>query len=149
PNDLIGPGGGKLGGILVELRDGPRRAVCGIGLNLAAGPALREELPGAEALDEHGPRLVRDELLLEAAPAVLAAVERWRDEGCKAVRQRWLALTLHRPGDELMVTVPGGARRALAYEGLGEAGELLARAAGGGLERIASAEVELDGRAGG
>ena len=149
PNDLIGPGGGKLGGVLVELHAAPRRAVCGVGLNLAAGPALRARLPGGEALDEHGPRLERDALLLELAPALLAAVERWRTAGCAPVRDRWLALTLHRPGDGMMVTAPGGTRRALAYEGLGDEGELLARAPGGALERIASAEVELDGRPGG
>ena len=149
PNDFIGPGGGKLGGLLVELLDGARRVICGLGINLTASASFRQQLPHAEALDEQGAAPDRTELLLVLAPRMLAAIEQWQREGSAPGIACWREFSLHRPGEELTATMPDGSRQDLAYEDVSETGELLARSAAGELERIASAEIELEGHLGG
>ena len=149
PNDFIGAGGGKLGGLLVELLDGARRVICGLGINLTAGASFRRQLPHAEALDEHGAAPDRTELLLVLAPRMLAAIEQWQREGSAPGIACWREFSLHRPGEELKATMPDGSKQGLVYAGVSDTGELLAHSPAGELERIASAEIELEGNLGG
>lgn len=159
PNDLIGPGGGKLGGILVELASASR-VVVGLGLNLDLSrtgtqtppppPARARLLAGAECLasQPQAPAPARDALLARLAPALLAQLQRWPPADLAAILRRWRKLSVHRPGDPIEVTAAAGARRKLGYVGLDESGRLLARAPDGRTLSFASAEI-ADGPAGG
>lgn len=89
PNDLIGPSGGKLGGILVETRGAGRpRAVIGIGLNVNARTA--DLVPGAASLLlEDGALRDRHEL----GARLVAALQEWwgvlNDRGFEPVARAW------------------------------------------------------------
>ena len=141
PNDLLGPAGGKLGGILIEI--GGDRAVAGIGINLAPFPGLDDE-PGVECLFDQGVFSNREKVAAEAALGILSWLDVWRDEGMAAVRDAWLARTAHRRGDRIMVSDAGGAKDEMEYLGLGEEGELRARDQDGLERRIHSAELNRD-----
>ena len=141
PNDLLGPAGGKLGGILVEI--GGDRAVAGIGINLASFPGLCDE-PGVECLFDQGVCSIKEKVAAEVSLGILSWLDVWRDEGMAAVRSAWLERTTHRRGDWLMVSEAGGDKKRMEYLGIGEEGELLARDQDGLERRIHSAELNRD-----
>lgn len=114
PNDLIGPGG-KLGGILIEMRTesgGPVQVVIGIGVNVALGGALRAELAAAGVsvtdlatlADGRPPdRNVLVASLLDAGVAAVGEFSRagfapFRDEFAAADALRDQAVSLHGSG---------------------------------------------------
>jgi BirA family biotin operon repressor/biotin-[acetyl-CoA-carboxylase] ligase len=105
PNDLL-LGGRKLGGILVEAT--ARKAVCGIGVNLAWAPegAARIGLP-------------RDELLQR----MLETVGRWSDAQRTEVLARWRELS-DTLGRRVRVSLPGRVVEGVARD-IGPGGELL------------------------
>ena len=105
PNDLL-LDGRKLGGILVETT--PRKAICGIGINLSSAPE------GAARLDRpRGDVFARLE----------AEIERWTRAPDEAVLRRWreLSATL---GRRVRVEVGGRTAEGLA-EDIGPRGELV------------------------
>ena len=105
PNDLL-LDGRKLGGILVETT--PRKAICGIGINLSSAPE------GAARLDRpRGDVFARLE----------AEIERWTRVPDEAVLRRWreLSATL---GRRVRVEVGGRTAEGLA-EDIGPRGELV------------------------
>ncbi len=93
PNDLLGPAGEKLCGILVELQGqvlGPCQVVIGVGVNLHGG--MRPD--GADAalsgLDQVGlADLGRNGLAAALAQAVIVACETFGGEGLAGYQQRW------------------------------------------------------------
>jgi len=105
PNDLL-LDGRKLGGILVETT--PRKAICGIGINLSSAPE------GAARLDRP-----RDEVFARLE----AVIERWTGAPDEAVLRRWreLSATL---GHRVRVEVGGRTAEGLA-EDIGPRGELV------------------------
>ena len=105
PNDLL-LDGRKLGGILVETT--PRKAICGIGINLSSAPE------GAARLDRP-----RDEVFARLE----AVIERWTGAPDEAVLRRWreLSATL---GRRVRVEVGGRTAEGLA-EDIGPRGELV------------------------
>ena len=85
PNDLMA-NGGKLGGILIEMRTesgGPVQVVIGLGLNVALGDGLRRELArqGTSAMD------LATLAAPAPAPARAALVAALLEEGVGAVQQ--------------------------------------------------------------
>ena len=105
PNDLL-LDGRKLGGILVEAT--PRKAVVGIGVNLAWAPE------GAARLD-----VPRDELL----ERLRAKMQKWSGAGDEQVLDRWreLSATL---GRRVRVDVSGRVTEGVAKD-VGPQGELI------------------------
>ena len=105
PNDLL-LDGRKLGGILVETT--PRKAICGIGINLSSAPE------GAARLDRP-----RDDVFARLE----AEIERWTRAPDEAVLRRWreLSATL---GRRVRVEVGGRTAEGLA-EDIGPRGELV------------------------
>ena len=105
PNDLL-LDGRKLGGILVEAT--PRKAVVGIGINVAWAPE------GAARLD-----VSRDELL----ERLRARMQKWSAAGDEQVLDRWreLSATL---GRRVRVDVSGRVTEGVAQE-VGPQGELI------------------------
>lgn len=138
PNDLIGPAGGKLGGILVEVAGDV--AAVGVGVNLSWFEGLAAE-PNAESLDRQQADVGQNEVAARLALGVLAALDKWKEVGMSAMRRDWLRQTVHRPGDLIMVTDDDGAKREMEFLGIGESGELLARDEGGKERAIVNAHV--------
>lgn len=132
PNDLITPEGRKLAGTLLEaeLRGGSvRRAVLGIGLNVAAAPG------GAACLADLAPG--RSWHRAELLAAILRALEHWLSAPDAEILDAWRAANLTL-GRRVQVQTSGGpvSGRASALTGGGElqvvtdAGELLTIGAG-------------------
>jgi len=105
PNDLL-LDGRKLGGILVETT--PRKAICGIGINLSSAPE------GAARLDRP-----RDDVFARLE----AEIERWTRAPDEAVLRRWRALSATL-GRLVRVEVGGRTAEGLA-EDIGPRGELV------------------------
>jgi len=143
PNDLLGPDGRKLAGVLLEgLSEGWRVAwvVAGIGVNVRQAP----EGSDAVSLDEIG--TVRASLA-EVAAAVLdgvgAAYESWKRDGFAQLREEygtraWLA------GREVVVSDSlGRVVAAGTATGIDAQGRLLVQGADGAAVPVASGDVTL------
>jgi BirA family biotin operon repressor/biotin-[acetyl-CoA-carboxylase] ligase len=138
PNDLLA-GGAKLGGILTEVgtsRGGIDWIVAGIGLNLAAAPAVGERavtsvvtLGGAVAVEEAAQRL------LDALARRMAAF--WVD-GMPGLVAAWRERAL--PEGTAMAVHQGSGRVSGRYAGLADDGALLL-ATEGGIARIIAGDV--------
>lgn len=127
PNDLL-LGGAKLAGILLE-SEGDRMIV-GIGVNLAAAPALEDRRTAAldVAIDPVA-------FLARLAPAFL----RRRGESFPTIREAWLERAMP-PGSPL--AVHSGDRRLLGrFAGIDEDGALLLEGADGRMERLSAGDV--------
>jgi BirA family biotin operon repressor/biotin-[acetyl-CoA-carboxylase] ligase len=98
PNDLV-VGTGKLGGILIELRaeaGGPALVVIGIGMNVALGPALLEQVlaTGTRAVDLSGlgvPACDRNHLAAALISACIAGLEEFERAGFRPFVAEWRA----------------------------------------------------------
>ena len=105
PNDLL-LGGGKVGGILVEVAGA--KAVCGIGINLTWAPQ------GGATLNQP-----RDWLLDQLRPAI----ERWSSAPAEEVLARWRELS-DTLGRRVRVQLPDRDFEGVAQD-INERGELL------------------------
>ena len=134
PNDLL-LDGAKLAGVLLE-RSGERIAV-GIGVNLAAAPAIEgritASLDGSIAATAFAP-------LLAASFARTLAV--WRSKPLEHVADQWLERA-HPLGTRLKVHVESGTLVAGRFEGLGADGALLLRTDQGAIETLRAGDVDL------
>ena len=127
PNDLVARGG-KLGGLLVELRSeagGPAYVVAGLGLNLDLPPAQRAALAGPSALPAvdlaellGGSPPPRNELAARVIDALLDALDLFGRTGFAGFAERWGAADSLRDrpvsvlqGDESLEGVARGADR--------------------------------------
>jgi BirA family transcriptional regulator, biotin operon repressor / biotin---[acetyl-CoA-carboxylase] ligase len=133
PNDVM-IGSAKLAGILLE-KVGDS-VIVGIGVNLAAAPALKDR--HTIALD----RPDRDSFAADLARLFDLELERWRTFGLAPIVKRWLAVA-HPPGTALAIGEPGDAALAGTFAGLTEDGALLLRLADGQTRVIHAGEVRL------
>lgn len=135
PNDLLAPDGRKLAGVLLEADirgEELRRAVLGIGLNVAVAPE------GAACLAEFGP-VSRVAVLRQ----LLAELERWLSAPAGELLAAWQArnVTL---GRQVRVHTPQGEVAGLARDVAGD-GSLLVEVPGGAVVRIGAGDVQLVG----
>lgn len=139
PNDVL-LGGDKLAGILLE-RSG-EFAVIGIGVNLAAAPALPDRRAGN--LARTAPTLDRDHFAGELAASFDRELDRWRQFGLAPLLSRWLAAA-HPVGTPLAVHAADGARVSGSFAGLDPDGALRLRLADGAVRVIHAGDVVLEG----
>lgn len=137
PNDLM-VGGAKLAGVLLE-REG-ETIIVGIGVNLAAAPALpdRETI----ALTAFGPAPDRDHFAQILARTFDEELERWRMFGLETLTRRW-EVAAHPRGTLLTVQSPGEAAISGEYDGLTCDGLLRLRLADGSSRVIHAGDVSL------
>src|SRR5690606_5401708 len=133
-------GGEKISGILLE-RAGDV-AVIGIGVNLAAAPALPDR--AARHLGELGPAPDRDAFAHALAASFDRELDRWRQFGPEPLLARWQAAA-HLPGAPLSVHGPDGARMSGTFAGLEPDGALRLRLADGSVRAIHAGDVTLEG----
>jgi len=139
PNDIL-LAGNKLCGILLE-RAGAC-AVVGIGVNLAAAPALPDRHAGH--LAQAAPALDRDAFALELAASFDRELDRWREFGLEPLLSRWLAAA-HPIGAALAVHGANGAAVRGTFAGLAPDGALQLRLADGSVRAIHAGDVSLEG----
>jgi BirA family biotin operon repressor/biotin-[acetyl-CoA-carboxylase] ligase len=138
PNDLL-LGRGKIAGILLE-RTG-NSAVIGIGVNLAAAPALPDR--AVAHLASVGPAPERDSFARDLATCFERELARWRQFGLEPIIARWLAAA-HPLGSPLSVHSPDGGRVTGSFEGLAPDGALRLRLADGSARVIHAGDVALE-----
>jgi BirA family biotin operon repressor/biotin-[acetyl-CoA-carboxylase] ligase len=145
PNDLV-IGGGKTGGILVELVTppaGPPFAVIGIGIN---ANLERDELPPTDRLPatsllvEGGAEVDRIALLESIAAGLDEGLSLFDRDGFAPFLPRWAALDAL-AGERLVLRL-GDREAAGTAAGVDDAGRLLLRRDDGALEAHAAGEVE-------
>ena len=139
PNDVL-LGGDKFCGLLLE-REGDT-VVVGIGVNLAAAPALDGRQ--ARSLAEHGPAPDRDAFAADLAARFDVELGRWRQYGLEPILNRWLAAA-HPVGTSLRVHEPAGAAVSGEFAGLERDGALRLRLADGSVRVIHAGDVTLGG----
>ena len=138
PNDVL-LGREKMAGILLErLGD---CAVIGIGVNLAAAPALPDR--AVAHLASAGPAPERDSFARDLAGAFEQEVAHWRQFGLDSVIERWLAAA-HPRGSTLSVHAPDGAVISGSFDGLESHGALRLRLADGSMHVIHAGDVALE-----
>lgn len=137
PNDLM-LDGAKLAGILLE-REG-RAIIVGMGINLAAAPALPDRR--TVALAQFGPAPDRDLFARTLAAAFDREVERWRTYGLEPLVRRWESVA-HPRGTALTVHPPGEKPVEGAFDGLTNEGALSLRLADGAARVIHAGDVML------
>ena len=139
PNDILAPGGAKLGGILLERADDA--VVVGIGANLAHHPVL-DERP-ATSLAALGTPVLAPAMAVEVVVDAFArALARWRSAGLAATIREW-SLRAHPVGTALRIVLPDGETATGLFDGLDDEGALRLRLAGGGTRVIHAADVAL------
>jgi BirA family biotin operon repressor/biotin-[acetyl-CoA-carboxylase] ligase len=132
PNDLL-VGGAKLAGILLEREN--EAIVIGFGVNVASHPDDLER--PATSLAAFGPSPSPAVLLDMLVEAFARWLERWRGEGLRPVRARWLAVA-HPIGTALQTAQGEG-----LFDGLDEGGALCLRLADGSARVIHAGDVFL------
>jgi BirA family biotin operon repressor/biotin-[acetyl-CoA-carboxylase] ligase len=137
PNDLL-LDGAKFCGILLE-REGAS-AVIGIGVNLAAAPALSTR--AAQSLASYGPAPERNAFAEALATSFDVELARWRQYGTQPIFARWLAAA-HPPGSPVRVQNDQGLPLLGTFEGLQDDGALRLRLVDGTCRVIHAGDVEL------
>lgn len=136
PNDLLAADGRKVAGILCETEVTGGRVdwvVAGIGLNVLAAPA---DVPEAGWLDDLGPAIRREELVVDLIAMTLAWTRRVEEDPERVLRAwRHGSATLGR-------RVRVGEVEGVA-EDVAEDGALLVRDDGGEVRRIVAGDVQL------
>jgi BirA family biotin operon repressor/biotin-[acetyl-CoA-carboxylase] ligase len=122
PNDLVADGA-KLGGILVESRNG-NHVVIGIGLNCRPDAALEAKV-GRKLAYLNSP-VARNEVIGRVARALLEAVAQFETHGLEALRAEWEAMDAH-AGQRLRVRLADGRTLSGVAAGLGVDGSLQIR----------------------
>lgn len=138
PNDLL-LGAEKFCGILLE-RTG-NTAIVGIGVNLAAAPALDNRT--AASIAGAGCHIDRDLFARDLANSFERELHRWREFGTGPLFNRWQAVA-HRPGTPLSVHDDRGGRVTGTFEGLETDGALRLKLPDGSTRVIHAGEVNLE-----
>jgi BirA family transcriptional regulator, biotin operon repressor / biotin---[acetyl-CoA-carboxylase] ligase len=148
PNDLVAAGG-KLGGILIEMRSesaGPVHIVVGLGLNMALGRALRERIDasgnrpvdlGSLAMAGAMPR--RNALVAALLHHGVMAMQEFTQQGFQPFRDEFCRADALR---DLHVDIQGGAVAAGIARGADPDGALRVEH-GGRIHRIIGGEVSV------
>jgi BirA family biotin operon repressor/biotin-[acetyl-CoA-carboxylase] ligase len=121
PNDLV-VGNAKLGGILVETRNGGH-AVFGIGLNHRRTPGLEQRARRRLAFIEELASVSRNQVIAAVVAELLEALERFDAQGLEALRADWEAMDAH-AGQRLRVRLADGRTLSGIAAGLAEDGSL-------------------------
>jgi BirA family biotin operon repressor/biotin-[acetyl-CoA-carboxylase] ligase len=138
PNDVL-LGGDKFCGLLLE-RSG-ETVVIGIGVNLAAAPAVEDRR--TRALAEYGPVPDRDAFAAALADQFDLELGRWRQYGLEPILNRWLAAA-HPLGTPLTVNEPAGTTLSGTFAGLERDGALRLRLADGAVRIVHAGDVFLN-----
>ena len=137
PNDLL-LDGAKLSGILLERAD--EAVVIGFGVNLAHHPANTDRL--ATSLLAWGASVEPASFLEMLAETFARWLSRWRQEGIRPVRDRWLERA-HPAGSALTARLPDGNSVEGLFERLDVDGALILRLASGERRVIHAGDVFL------
>lgn len=137
PNDLL-LGGAKLAGILLERAEDA--VVVGFGANLADHPQLPDR--PTTSLVAHGIDVEPAAFLDTLAEAFARWLARWRVEGLRSVRARWLERA-HPIGTALTARLPDDSAIDGLFDGLDADGALILRLAGGERRVIHAGDVFL------
>ena len=121
PNDLV-VDGAKLGGILVETRNG-NHAVIGIGVNCRRTPALETKVRRRLAFLSDRVAVSRNQVIQRVAFALIGALEEFEMQGLDALRGEWEAMDAH-AGQRLRVRLADGRVMSGIAAGLGTDGSL-------------------------
>ena len=138
PNDVL-LAGTKLAGILLE-RSGDH-VICGVGVNLAMGPALADR--GASHLAARRPAPDRDMFAHGLADSLARELGRWRQDGAGESLTRWLAAA-HPVGSLLSVHDDASMRVTGRFAGLEPDGGLRIALADGTIRIIRAGDVVLE-----
>ena len=147
PNDLL-VGEGKLGGVLIELRaeaTGPACVIVGIGVNVALGPQVLEQIAqtGTTATDLVGAGLAqpsRNALAAALTSACVRGLRQYEREGLKPFIEEWHAADALR-GRAVVVSAVDGTSRGVA-RGIDLHGALLVETPDG-VKRFISGDVTV------
>lgn len=139
PNDVL-LRGDKFCGILLE-REGSH-AVVGIGVNLAAAPAVPDR--AVRSLADEGPAPLQAAFATELAHRFDEELARWRQFGLGPTIARWLAAA-HPVGTPLTVHDAAGDRISGTFGGLEPDGALRLRLADGTVRVIHAGDVTIEG----
>ena len=150
PNDLL-LDGGKLGGILIELRgesQGPATLAVGLGLNVRLGPAARAAIEAVGGLPPAdlagglaGATLDRNTVAAALVAAIAASLERAPAGLSEATLAGWRQRDVFR--DRAVRIEDAGAGRVGIARGLDPSGALLLEAPDGLRHRVTAGEVTL------
>ena len=121
PNDVQGPDGKKLCGILAQWLPETNAVVIGIGTNLYFGEAPR--LDTAAALSDYGVRIAAQEFVIAARVRLVEAVDRFT----AAPDVKALEPTMTTIGQQVKAIMPDGNHVHGTAVGLGSTGSLLVR----------------------
>jgi BirA family biotin operon repressor/biotin-[acetyl-CoA-carboxylase] ligase len=121
PNDLV-VDGAKLGGILVETRNGGH-AVIGIGINCRRASGLQAKVRRKVGFLNDFVSAGRNQVIRQVAAALLEALEIFEKHGLDALRAEWEALDAH-AGQKLRVRLTDGRTLSGIASGLGADGSL-------------------------
>jgi BirA family biotin operon repressor/biotin-[acetyl-CoA-carboxylase] ligase len=145
PNDIVA-GGGKLGGILIELAGdvlGPSTAVIGTGINvrLSAGVRAGIDQPAVDLESMLDAPVDRNSLLAGLLVELDRALAVFAVDGFGPFRSEWESLHAHQ-GKAVTLTLPDGRSERGEARGVAEDGALVLETAAG-TRRIHSGEVSL------
>jgi BirA family biotin operon repressor/biotin-[acetyl-CoA-carboxylase] ligase len=105
PNDLV-VDGAKLGGILVETRNGGHAAI-GVGINCRRDEALEKRVRRQVAFLSDYCSVSRNAVIEKIGAGLLEALERFEKEGLDALRAEWEAMDAH-AGQKVRVRLADG-----------------------------------------
>ena len=147
PNDLYldtAEGAAKVGGILTEVRQsgGVQRIVVGVGLNLSASERIAASHTGQAVAALNLARIDRPQLARDIGCAILAAVERFVNEGLAPFADRWRALDLLAGRSVDLVRGDGGREPCVAL-GIDAQGALVVEFADGRREACIGGEISV------
>ena len=120
PNDLV-VDGAKLGGILVESRNG--HAVIGIGVNCRRTTRLEAKVRRRVAFLNDFAAVSRSQVIQGIGRALMAALDEFERRGLDALRAEWEAMDAH-AGQRLRVRLADGRTLSGVAAGLGTDGSL-------------------------
>ncbi|RKF23276.1 biotin--[acetyl-CoA-carboxylase] ligase [Altericroceibacterium spongiae] len=141
PNDVL-LDGAKLAGILLESKgSGPGSGlVIGVGVNLAAAPAIADR--DVRSVAGRGVAPDRDLFASRLAESFSKELRLWRQQGLSPVLERWLAVA-HPVGTPLSVHATDSSRISGRFAGLGDDGALLLEDNQGKTHRLHAGDVML------
>jgi BirA family biotin operon repressor/biotin-[acetyl-CoA-carboxylase] ligase len=145
PNDIVA-GGGKLGGILIELAGdvlGPGAAVIGVGINVRLSPGVRAGIdqPATDLESILARPVDRNTLLAGLLIELDRALSIFSAEGFEPFRAEWESRHAHQ-GQPVTVLLPDGRSEQGRARGVAEDGSLLLETPAG-MKRFHSGEVSL------
>ena len=128
PNDVLAPGGAKLGGILIETRvqEGAAIAVIGIGVNYCSKPGAQVRRSTASLEELVQPLPPRNLLIARMARELLDVLDSFDASGLALLRGEWESLHAH-AGHRIRLRLADGSVVAGIHAGVAEDGAMRLR----------------------